>query len=185
MIKYILAITLMAYSFVGCENDSTADEVPPQDEMQEDMQRQIQEQMQQQAIDIDVSDEELQLFVDVSMQAQEVQAEAQQEMLAIVEEEGIDVDTFNQIAQALQMGQSRDEIDVESEDMENFDKASESIDVIGQAMEGKLISAVESEGMEMDRFQELNMAIQQDQQLQQRAQQMMQESMQQAPSEGQ
>lgn len=137
---------------------------------------QFQQPPQDQAPQIEVSDEELQVFVDASMNAQTVQAQSQQEMVAIVDDEGIDVQTYNEIMQAQQMGQSTDELDVSAEDMEKFETAFEKIEEIEQEMEADLTEAIEDEGMDMDRFQEINMAVQQDPELQQRVQQMIQEA---------
>lgn len=125
---------------------------------------------------IEVSDEELELFIDASMNAQSVQAESQQEMISIVDEEGIEVNTYNQIIQAQQTGQSMEDIDVSAEDIEKFERANEQIQEIEEQMERQLTEAIEEEGMEMERFQEINMAIQQDPSLQQRVQQMIQET---------
>ncbi len=131
---------------------------------------------------IEVSDDELELFIDASMNAQTVQAESQQEMIAIVDEEGIEVSTYNEIMQAQQMGQSVEELEISAEDVEKFESAHEQIQEIEERMERQLAQAVENEGMEMERFQEINMAIQQDPELQQRAQQKIQEAqMQQQP----
>lgn len=133
---------------------------------------------------IEVSDEELELFIDASMNAQSVQMQSQQEMIAIVDEEGIEVSTYNEIIQAQQMGQSLEDIGVTASDIEKFESAQEQIQEIEVRMERDLAQAVEEEGMEMERFQEINMAIQQDPELQQRAQQMIQEvQMQQQPQQ--
>ena len=133
---------------------------------------------------IEVSDEELELFIDASMTAQTVQMESQQEMIAIVDEEGIEVSTYNEIIQAQQMGQPLENIDVSASDIEKFERAQEQIQEVEVRMERNLAEAVEEEGMEMERFQEINMAIQQDPELQQRAQQMIQEvQMQQQPQQ--
>ncbi|MFO8030177.1 MAG: DUF4168 domain-containing protein [Cyclonatronaceae bacterium] len=126
--------------------------------------------------EIEISDEELELFIDASMNAQSVQAESQQEMITIVDEEGIEVSTYNEIIQAQQMGQSMEDIEVSAEDLEKFERANEQIQEIEEQMERQLSEAVEEEGMEMERFQEINMAIQQDPSLQQRVQQMIQET---------
>lgn len=144
-----------------------------------DQQAQQQFQPGQSAQNIDVSDEELKLFTEVSMVAQEIQRESQQEMLAIVDEEGLDVQTYNLIAEARFNEQSDDEIDVSSEDLENFESAFEKVEVVQKKVEGEMIAAIEAEGMDMDRFMEINMAMQQDQELQQRVQQMMMQGMQQ------
>ena len=133
---------------------------------------------------IEVSDEELELFIDASMNAQTVQMQSQQEMIAIVDEEGIEVNTYNEIMQAQQMGQSPEDIGVSESDLEKFERAREKIQEVEVRMERDLAQAVEDEGMEMERFQEINMAIQQDPELQQRAQQLIQEiQMQQQPQQ--
>jgi len=138
----------------------------------------------QEAPQIEVSDEELELFIDASMNAQTVQMESQQEMISIVDEEGIEVSTYNEIMQAQQMGQSLGDIGVSASDIEKFERAQEQIQEVEVRMERNLAEAVEEEGMEMERFQEINMAIQQDPELQQRAQQMIQEvQMQQQPQQ--
>lgn len=166
-----IPIILLAFTFAACqsdEGDSVTEQAPSDDPMQEQFQQQ-----QPPTSDIEVSDDELMKFVEVSSIAQEVQMESQTEMVGIVEDEGLDVDTYNQIAEAQESGQSDEELDVSAEDRENFDRATEAIAEIGQEMEGKMASAIEEEGMEMERFMEINMALQQDQNLQQRIQQMM------------
>ena len=60
--------------------------------------------------------------------------------------------------------------------MEKFESAFEQIQEIEEEMEADLTEAIEDEGMDMDRFQEINMAVQQDPELQQRVQQMIQEA---------
>lgn len=100
-------------------------------------------------------------------------------MLAIVDEEGLDVQTYNVIAEARFNEQSDDQIDVSAEDLEKFEKASEKVEVVQKEVEGEMVKAIEAEGMDMDRFMEINMAMQQDEELQQRVQQMMMQGMQQ------
>jgi len=140
-------------------------------------------QQQQQPADIDVSDDELSQFVDSAIRTQEIQMDIQEDMIAIVEEEGIDVQTYNMIAEADQMGQSRDEIDVSSDDIDRYENASGRIMEVEREMESDMESAIEESGLSIDRFQEINMAIQQDMQLQQRVQEiLMEEQSQQQPT---
>jgi len=124
----------------------------------------------------EVTDEELKTFVDASMKAQQIQTEAQVEMIAIVEDEGLEVETYNKILQGLQMGQSADEMEVSESDVEKFETASAQIGEIEQDMEVKLIAAIEDEGLELERFQEIFMAVQSDAGLQQKMQQMIMEA---------
>lgn len=156
---------------IACESDP-----PPQDpaqQQQQPMDEEMPGQMQQPTVDTDVSDEELEQFLDASAKAQEVQMGFQQQMIDIVEGEGIDVETYIQIAEGIQMGQAEEDIDVSESDMEKFRSASASIEEVGQEMDAQLAEAIEEEGMSMDRFQEINMAIQQDPELQQRIQEKM------------
>ncbi len=169
MLKY-LSVLIVAFTFLACQSD------PPQDpaqQQQQPMDGQMQGQMQQPTIDTEVSDDELDLFLDASARAQEVQMGYQQQMIAIVEEEGIEVETYVQIAEGLQMGQAEEDLNVSEDDMEKFNRASASIEEVGQEMDNQLETAIEDEGMSIERFQEINMALQQDPGLQQRLQEKM------------
>lgn len=175
MLKYILTV-LVGLSMLACESEQQTTEGP--DQNAPDQQTQQQFQPNQSAPDIDVSDDELEKFTEVSMVAQQVQAQSQQEMVAIVEEEGLDVQTYNVIAEARFNGQDESELEVSSEDLENFNAASSEIEAMQSEVEEKMTKAIEEEGMEMERFMEINMAMQQDQELQQRVQQQMMKGMQ-------
>lgn len=169
MLKYLL-VPILAFSMLACQSDQgepVTEQAPTDDPMQEQFQQQ------QPAAEIEVSDDELKKFLDASSVVQQIQMESQQEMVAIVEEEGLAVETFNQIAQARQTGQPDDDINVTSEDLDKFDQASETITEMEQDLESKLMSAIEDEGMEPERFMAINMALQQDPSLQQRIQEMM------------
>jgi len=171
MLKYSLAFILI-FSLIGfgCNDDQSPD-APPQEPMQDQ-----QMQQQQPAAATDVTDDELDQFVNASTSAQQIQMDSQQEMITIVENEGLAVETYNQIAEGRQMGQTDDELNVSTEDLERYDRASESIAEVERDIEADLTTAIEDEGMDMQRFQEINMAIQQDPELQQRVQEKMQES---------
>lgn len=186
MVKY-LSVLILALSFIACQSDS--------EESPEGMEQQPQQQQQQnpsgdqppmgqqgEAPDIDVSDEELDNFTEAISAAQEVQMEFQQEMVEMMEAEGMDIETFNQIAQSEQMGQSTDDLDISDEDMENFEAISAKIEEEQAGVEAAIEEAVEGTGMEMERFEEINQAIQQDPELQQRIQERMQDMQ---PQEGQ
>jgi hypothetical protein len=170
MLKY-LSVLIIAFTFLACQSDPPSQD--PAQQPQQPMDEQMQGQMQQPTIDTEVSDEELDQFLDASARAQEVQMGFQQQMISIVEEEGIEVETYVQIAEGLQMGQSEEDLNVSDEDMEKFNRASASIEEVGQEMDNELETVIEEEGMSIERFQEINMAIQQDPSLQQRIQEKM------------
>lgn len=176
MFKYILTVAV-ALSMLACESDQQTTQTPEQN--MPDQQSQGHFQPNQSNSDIEVSDEELEKFTEVSMVAQEIQMGSQQEMMSIVEDEGLDVETYNLIAEARFNNQDESELDVSSEDIEKFNAALEEIESSQAGVEEEMTEAIEAEGMEMERFMEINAAIQQDQELQQRIQQMMMQGMQQ------
>lgn len=170
MFKYIIVL-FTAFSFIACQNDTSMEQAQQQDSMDEQMQPEFN---QPQATDLELSDEEIERFVDAVVDAQEIQMESQQEMMEIVENEGISVEKYNQITQAQQMGQSEEEIDATSDELERYNRAMEQIREIEQRLEPEMVAAIENAGMDMERYQEINMAVQQDPALQQRIQQELQ-----------
>jgi len=168
MTKYI-SIIIVALSFIACQSDSQQEQTTPDQSMQQD-----QMQQQQPATDIDMSDDELEQFVEISTELQGVQMESQQEMVAIVENEDLSLEIYNQIAESRDMGQSDEDIDVSSEELEKFERASEKISDIGTEIEAEMDERIEDYEMTRERFQEINLAMQQDPELQRRAQERMQ-----------
>lgn len=170
MIKY-LSLIAISLGLLACqsEQDQTMSEQAPQDDLQGQFE-------QQQAPQIEVSDDELESFVEVSTVAQQIQMEAQSDMVAVVEEEELTVETYNVIAESRYMDQPDDQLDVTQEELDKFEAASERIGEMERELDQAVAQAVEQEGMSMDRFMEINVALQQDPALQQRIQQMMMES---------
>lgn len=175
-----LSTLVLAVALLGCQNDSPEETAEQQQQPQQQQQQQSQQpgqldQMQQEAPDVDVSDEEAGTFADAAMEAQQIQMKAQQRMVGIIEDEGLDVETYQTITQTSQMGQTPDSIS--DEDMQNYENATESIKEIQGEIQQEIESAVESAGMEMQRFQEISQAAQQDQELQKQIQQKLREKM--------
>jgi hypothetical protein len=170
MLKKI-GIIFIALLFAACQSDtetqqSAADQPPMDDPMM---------QQQEPMADADISDDELETFVQVNISLQETQMEAQEEMIEILDEEGISIDDFNQITQGLQMGQSEEDLDVSDEVLDNYNQASERIEEIEQRLDGDFEDAIAESGIDQDRFMEINMAIQQNPELMQRVQEIMQQ----------
>lgn len=180
MYKLLTAI-VFAFAFMACQGDNSQDQSMQQDPMQQDpMQQENPMQQEEPTAQTEVSDEELETFLDVSSELQEIQMGSQQEMIAVVEDAGLSVEKYNTISEAEQMGQSTDELeDVSEEDLENYIEASTQIAEMEEELEPEFEQIITENGMDMDRFQEINMALQQDPALQQRIQEMMQSNMQQ------
>lgn len=133
--------------------------------------------MQQEMPDIEVSDSEMRNFVEVTMDAQQVQNEAQTEMIELVEESGMSVDRFNEILSGMQQGNSQEDMEVGDEEMQAFDGVIEDLEVIQQGVEEQIVSRIEEKEMEVERFQEINMALQMSPELQEKYQSIAEEMM--------
>lgn len=127
---------------------------------------------QQQQEKIDVSDDELSKFAQAYQGIMVVNQEAQQKMLATVEEEGFDVQRFNEIHQAsLDPNQ---EVEVTAEEEEKHKKTVEKIQGMQEEFQSQMEQVIEKQGLTVERYEQVAMALQTDTELQQRLQQMMQ-----------
>lgn len=182
ILSYISTFILVI-SLIGCQNDS-----PETTQNQSGLQSQPEQQgptqqpgamgqMQQSAPDVDLSDEEADVFTDAIMNAQKIQMQAQQKMVGIIQDEGLDVETYQKIAKASQMGQSPEESGASESDIEKFENANEAMEEVQKEIQDQIAQAVNDAGMEMERFQNINRAIQQDPELQKQIQEKMQEKM--------
>lgn len=146
---------------------------------------QFNQQAPQQSVEVD--DAELDVFVDGLVKAQEVNSESQMKMVEIVEDEGLGVEKFNEIHEAMTMAaQTGEEPEVEAteEEMESYEELSGDIEEVQMEADQKITEAIEEEGMEMPRFQEILAAVQTDPELQQQIQQKMQPQGQPQPPAG-
>ena len=165
MIRITAAILAVSFMMLGIASSALAQGqgMPPN--------------MQQQMPDIEVSDSEMRNFVEVTIGAQQVQSEAQGEMIALVEESGMTVDRFNEILSGMQQGNSQEDMEVGDQEMETFDGVIEDLEVIQQGVEEQIISQIEEKDMEVERFQEINMALQMSPELQEKYQSIAEEMM--------
>lgn len=174
-LKYLSTI-LLAVALIGCQSDSS--EEPSQQPQQQPSQQQgpMGQMQQQQAPDVDVSDDEAATFADAAMSAQQVQMQAQKQMMGIIQDEGLDVQTYQKIAQSQQMGQG-DSTQFSDDEMEKFDAATSSIQELQTEIRDSVTKAIEDAGMKMQRFQNISRAAQQDSALQMQIQKQIQEKM--------
>lgn len=131
---------------------------------------------QQPAEPIEVSDEELEEFVDVAVGTLQIQQEAEMQYPQVIEDAGLTIQLFQEISQAEQMGASRDDIDATETELDAFDSAMEDILEIQEETQERVIAHVEAEDMELDRYEEIAMALQHDQELMQKVQEMLMQS---------
>lgn len=118
-----------------------------------------------------VTDAELTKFANAYQKVQMQNQEAQKEMMAAIQDEGLELKRFNEIQQAsMDPKQKSDATDAEIKKHKN---ATDKIEKMRPALEKKATDAIKSTGMTLEKYQEIASAIQQDQSLQQRLQKIM------------
>ncbi|MFO8054427.1 MAG: DUF4168 domain-containing protein [Bacteroidales bacterium] len=124
----------------------------------------------------DISDEELEKFVDAAMKVQEINQATQQEMMSSVEDEGMEVERYGEIQQSMQNPEA--ESDATDEEMEVFGLINQNLEKIQQESQTKIEEKIdEIPGMSMERYMEISQVIQNDPELQQKMQSIMQKEM--------
>lgn len=126
------------------------------------------------AQEAEISDNELGKFADAYINIQMQNQEAQQEMIAIIENEGLKIERFSEIEQSSMDPNKK--VDATDAEMKMHANATAKIDKMQPEMEKKAKEGIESKGLTFERFQELAAVIQQDQSLQQRLQNILMEN---------
>ena len=119
------------------------------------------------------TDEELEKFAGAVMQVMTIQQEGQGEMIGIIEEHGMTVERFNEIMmQAQEM--PLEQVEATEEEKETYLEVIEKIDEIQIGLEEELVEAIEEEGLNIEKYEEIMQEYQQNPELQQLIQQMLQ-----------
>ncbi len=117
----------------------------------------------------EVSDQELESFVAVVEELQEVQRDLAAQSQESVESSEMGVERFQELFQARQSGTEPATAATDAEN-EEFDQLVAEIREIQQEFNDVMVQAVQDEGLAVERFNEIAQAIRQDQSLQQRIQ---------------
>ena len=124
------------------------------------------QQQQEQEVRTDFDDEELEGFAEIAQEVQMVQQQHQQEINNAIEEEGISVERFNEMFQAMQNPEVA--LEATPEEEEAFDEAMAKVYEAEEALEEKVAETVEEGGLTMEEYNEIMTAYQQDPEIQER-----------------
>jgi hypothetical protein len=129
---------------------------------------------QQTAPAADVSSEDLQKFANAVRQIQTIQQDYQGRMAQAVEQQGLSQDRYLAIQESQTNPSAQPNTQVSEDEKQKFEQATAQVSQLQQEAESKMKEAVQAEGLDVKRFNEIFAAIQQDPSLQQQVQQMMQ-----------
>lgn len=122
--------------------------------------------MQSQQANQNFSDQQLEDFVEVV----KVQQESELEMVQAIQDNGLDLQQFNQILQAQQSAETSTE-DISQEQMQQFEKASQKVIEIQQEMQMEVMQAINESGLGVQTYQEILSAYQTNPEVQQQVDQ--------------
>ena len=121
----------------------------------------------------DVSDGELGKFAVVFTETQTLNQQIQQEMMTAVQEEGLEVQRFNEMMEAQQ--DPNKELDASEEEIAMFAAVSQALQKIQQEAQKDIQKVISDNGLTVQRYQSIMMALRNDTDLQQRLREQMEE----------
>jgi hypothetical protein len=116
---------------------------------------------------------ELQQFVQAIKQLQVVDRQNQAKMAKVIEEEGLNPQRFSEIGQSLQNPNTPPANPISEEEKQKFQRAIEKMGKIQQESLPKQQRAISMQGLQVERFRQIDIAVQQDPVLKKRVQQML------------
>ena len=122
---------------------------------------------------VEVTDAELNKIASAFQGIQKVNMEAQQEVMKKVEESGFDANRFNELYQASASPEKN--VDASDEEKERFGKVMNEIQQMQVGFTEKIEKIISNEGMSIERYQTIAMALQNDTELQGRLRTMLAE----------
>lgn len=120
----------------------------------------------------DYPKEELEKFINANKAVIGIQQESEQQMVSVIEEKELDLETFNKMLQEMQSGQ---ESDADPATQQQFQEAIQSVMQIQQGMQQKVAGAVAEEGLDPMKYQEIMLAYQTYPKLQEKVNKMIEE----------
>ncbi|MCL6218212.1 DUF4168 domain-containing protein [Zunongwangia pacifica] len=128
---------------------------------------------QPQTVDVEVSDAELSKFAKAYQGLRMMNQQVNQKMMKTVQDGGLEVQRFNEIHQASQ--DPNKEIEATEEELAKHKAILAKIESMQGEFQKKMENTVKDQGLTLERFEKLSLALQTDQELQTRLQKMMQQ----------
>ncbi|HSP82731.1 MAG TPA: DUF4168 domain-containing protein [Gillisia sp.] len=127
---------------------------------------QTQQLPQQQQQPVEVSDAELEKFANAFQQVRVITMEAQQEMAGVVTNEGMDIQRFNEIHEAVLNPEV--EVTATEDEKKQHGKIISELETIQAGVQAKMEKAVQDQGITPARYEQIAMGLQNDPKLQER-----------------
>jgi len=113
-----------------------------------------------QEIKEDFTDEELENFVKINLEVIPIQQEAEGQMIEAISEKGLDVQRFQELAQAQQTGKITD-ASQDPEELAKFNEAGQEVMKVQKEVQGEIQQKIMDSEMDIQKFQQISMAYNQ------------------------
>lgn len=114
----------------------------------------------------DITDKELKKFANVYVEVQSESQKMQEKAVKTIEEEGMEIARFNEIAKA--QNDPNKKADPKEEEVEKLAAINSKMSKIQSNFQAEITKLIQQEGLTLQRYQELYTAIQKDEELQQK-----------------
>lgn len=121
---------------------------------------------QQQQQQVEVSDSELQKFANAFQGIRMINQEAQEQMLAVVEEEGMEVQRFNEIQQAVM--NPAVEVEATEEELEQHKEITSELEELQDGFQSKMEQVITEQDLTLERYGQIAQGLQSSPELQER-----------------
>lgn len=121
----------------------------------------------------DFSDDELQSFVNANEKVIVIQMEGEQKMIKAIEDEGLTVDRFHEILEHQRDPNRATETKTSPEELKSFNNAAQVILQENAKLEERMTSSIEEEGIDIETYQQIMVAYQQNPGIQNRVNKML------------
>jgi hypothetical protein len=178
-----LALALVAYVYMGGCDAQTQNEAEQEESQQQDNATQRRPPQRRggtpmrpgggQSADLEVSDEELTVFLEASQDMQKLQREAAQEMKAALRDEGMTPKTYRSRMKQMQNAQKGGEqgsSGLTKEEKQRFQKVQKEMRSIQQEARSDMQTTLKESGMKPKRFRQISQAVRRDSSLRGRLQ---------------
>ncbi|MBB6609442.1 DUF4168 domain-containing protein [Pontibacter sp. Tf4] len=120
------------------------------------------------------SDAELKQFIDANNRLMVIQQDGEKAMLAILTEEKLSVEKFSQMAKAHQE-QKLNELKATPEELDAFNRSAQRMMELQPAMEQNMQAAIVKDGLTVDKYEQIMLALRQDPAMQAKVQKLMEQ----------
>lgn len=133
-----------------------------------------------QEIKEDFTDKDYETFVKINQEVIPIQQEAEGQMIEAISEKGLEVNRFQELAQAQQAGNITDVSD-DPEEIAKFNEAGQEVMKVQEKVQGEIKKKIEDNQMDIQKFQQITMAYNQSETVRNKIDKLLQEGQEESP----